>query len=73
MLRTQNVEVILNQLKMLKPKIMIKKNKQKNTPNKRNNYERRKKISLISFEISVIIIIHIIIKTTMKLIIIGQI
>ena len=50
LLKTQNVEVILNQLKMMKPKIINKKQTRKNTPNKKNNYERRKKISLISFE-----------------------
>ena len=50
LLKTQNVEVIINQLKKIKPKIMIKKMTQTSTPNKRNICKGRKKISLINLK-----------------------
>ena len=49
-LKTQKVEVIMNQLKKIKPKIINKKTTQKSTPNNRNKYSKRKKISLVTFE-----------------------
>jgi hypothetical protein len=42
LLKTQNVEVILNQIKMLRPKIINRKSTKKNSENK------RKKISIIT-------------------------
>ena len=50
LLKTQNVEVILNQIKMLKPKIIGKKSTQKNSESQRIKLENSRKMNFISFE-----------------------
>ena len=50
LLKTQNVEVILNQIKMLKPKIKGKKITQKNSESQRKKFDNNRKMNIISFE-----------------------